>query len=410
MKIVPDTNSSVVKDANTAQLPVKVCLHVLREVHTDYRALRTATTLVQAGYMVSILDVESKRRLPREENIEGIDLKHMIISNWHTSRCFQPWFFLTAVRTFILSICGLLQSRADIYHVLELTALPAGYIVAKLRRKPLIYEAYELHLPVPETNVPFWRPLGGLLMRLLAVLLPRCAGVITTTPLYAEEYRKRFHLSEVTLLRNIPVYRTVQKTDRLRQHLGLSPDTRIVLYQGNLQRNRGLDKVVQAAAFLERDIVIVMMGKGMGTTQKELEALIASLGVADRVKIIPPVPRYEDVLDWTASADIGLILYTPNYSLAVKLILPNKLFEYIMAGVPVLATQLDAVVDVIRTYNVGQVVSSVVPMDIAAAINTMLADPAALAHMSRNALEAARRELHWEKESQQLIHLYQSVM
>ncbi|MFL5626078.1 MAG: glycosyltransferase, partial [Ktedonobacteraceae bacterium] len=146
-----------------------------------------------------------------------------------------------------------------------------------------------------------------------------------------------------------------------------------------------------------------------GETQVQLEALITSEAVADRVKILPPVP-YADLLNWTASADIGLIIYSPDYSLNVRMCLPNKLFEYLMAGLPILASRLEAVSEVIRTYDVGQIVSSLTPEDIGAAINAMCADPEALAHMRCNALEVSQSELCWEKVKSHLIHLYQDIL
>jgi glycosyltransferase involved in cell wall biosynthesis len=151
------------------------------------------------------------------------------------------------------------------------------------------------------------------------------------------------------------------------------------------------------------------MGYGVGATPAELEALIVSEGVADRVRILPPVP-YTELLDWTASADIGLLVYSPDYSLNVQMCLPNKLFEYLMAGLPVLASPLDAVTEVIRTYDVGQIVHSLTQQDIGAAINSMLADRLALARMRCNALNAAKQDLCWEKESQQLIRLYHDIL
>ncbi|MFL5627096.1 MAG: glycosyltransferase, partial [Ktedonobacteraceae bacterium] len=335
--------------------------------------------------------------------------EHIIISNWFTSRRFQPWFFLVALKAFILSIARLFQSQADIYHAHDLMALPACYIVAKLRRKPLIFETYELHFPVPETSIAFWRPLGGLLMRLLGVLLPRCQGVIAASPLYAQEFRKLYHLSEVITIRNIPPYKAVEKNDRLRQYLGFSPETRIALYQGSIQHVRGLDRLVRAAAFLEPDIVIILMGKSYGTIQTELEALIVGEGVADRVKIIPPVP-YEELLAWTASADIGLTIFPPENSLSISMSQPNKLFEYLMAGLPVLSSQLRAVEEIIRAYDVGEIVTLVEPEAIGAAINAMMAHDTTLHRMSHNALEAAKNDLNWEKESLQLIGLYEDIV
>ncbi len=406
MRKAPFIDVSVVQDAATVVPPIKVCMHALRRARTDYRGMRTATALIKEGFEVSILDVEYGGTPPIEEDIGGVRVKHMLIRNWETSRRFEPWFFIIALWTFVRSLFWLIRTPADIYHAVEVTALPACYIAARLRRKPLIFEAYEL--PMPETDVAFWRRLNGLFTHLLAKMLPRCVGVIATSPLDAEEIRKRFRVPEVCLVRNIPAYRTVRKSDRLRQHLGLSPSTSIALYQGGLQTRRRIDKLVSAAAFLEPDIVIVIRGEA-GVEEAQLQALIASEGVADRVKIIPPVPDYTEMLDWTASADIGLIPYTPSVSLSVRFILPNKLFEYIMAGVPVLATQLDAVVEVIRTYDVGQVVSSSDPEDIAAAINAMVADRQALSRMHHNALQAAQ-ELCWENESQQLIHFYRDIL
>lgn len=131
--------------------------------------------------------------------------------------------------------------------------------------------------------------------------------------------------------------------------------------------------------------------------------------MSERVKILPPVP-YEELLDWTVSADIGLVVYSPDYSLSTRWCLPNKLFEYLMVGLPVLSSELDAVVEVIKTYEVGQVVSSLAPVDIARTINTMLADPVALAAMSRNALNAVQQEFHWGKERQKLLQLYHNVL
>ena len=81
-----------------------------------------------------------------------------------------------------------------------------------------------------------------------------------------------------------------------------------------------------------------------------------------------------------------------------------------MAGLPVLSSQLDAIAEVIKTYDVGKVVPSLAPEDIGASINAMLADTAALARMRSNALEAARKEFHWENESQKLIQLYHAVL
>jgi glycosyltransferase involved in cell wall biosynthesis len=233
--------------------------------------------------------------------------------------------------------------------------------------------------------------------------------VITVSPPIAQEIRKRYCTAEVTLVRNTPVYRAVARTDRLRRYLKIPSNVRIALYQGTLQADRELHRLVRASRYLEPNIVIVLMGEDADGVQSELEALIDSEGLADRVKIVPPVP-YTELLDWTASADIGLIIFPVDGSEGLRMCLPNKLFEYLMAGLPILATPLDAVSDILRTYDVGQIVSSLLPADVGAAINAMMADAAACERMRHNALSAAQRELCWEKERQQLITLYSRIL
>jgi glycosyltransferase involved in cell wall biosynthesis len=373
--------------------------------------MREATALVEAGYAVSIVDIENKANRQREEDIRGVCVKHVLVPRSFFSTRFDKGTLVRLIQLFVRNTLRLVQTPADIYHAHEVSALPACYIAACLRHKPIIFDAHEMPLferPVSELGLSR-RLARKLLGVLLAHIVPRCARIITVSSPIVEEIRARYHVQEVTLIRNVPAYRVVPKSDRLRQYLGLKPEVRIALYQGYLQPNRGLDSLVRAAVFLAQDIVIVMMGKNRGTTQAQLEALIASEGVAERVKIIPPVP-YAELLDWTASADIGLNVASPDYSLNVRYFLPNKLFEYLMAGLPVLTSPLEAMVDVINTYDVGQVLPSLAPADIGNAINSMLADPVGLARNRSNALEAARKEFYWEKERLQLLHLYQGIL
>ena len=405
MKVVPRINAKRKEETVHSSSQTRICIYELRRARTDHRMLRSATALVKEGFDVSVIDIEFDRSLPENEDILGMHMRHMIVSEWKRSRQFELWFLFVAIRTFVLSLYLLLRTPTDIYHAVEITALPACSIAAWVRRKPLIFEAYEL--PPPETSVRFWQRLNSLILGVLRMILPHCAGVITTTPLYAQEMCKQFDLAEVVVVRNIPEYCAIQKTDRLRHSLGLTSDTRIALYQGIFQKRRGLDKLVHAAQFLEPNSVIVLMGSG-STTKKELEALIQQKQLSERVKIIPPVPEYRDVPEWTASADIGLLLYPPSHSLSVRFILPNKLFEYIMAGVPVLASQLDAVAEIVDAYGVGQVIASEAPQDIALEINRMLSNREGLHSMHQKTLDAVK-ELCWEKEQEHLINLYQHV-
>lgn len=388
---------------------VRVCFHVLGTFGNDVRAKRAALALQKAGFQVVVVDIAGESLHPTEE-IDGMIVKHMRVHKSFTATRFKRWILLRSAWMFLRSTIYLLRSPSDIYHALDLPALPACYIAACLRRKPVVFDSYELPLStLSEDEMSQGRRLlQALLAPILKHIIPRCAGVIAVSPPIAEEMSRRYPGTHITIVRNIPPYQAMMKSERLRQQLGLDPQTRIALYQGYLQPDRRLDRLVHAARFLKPGIVLVMMGKGTPETLSLLESLITSEGVAERVKILPPVP-YDDLLGWTSSADIGLLIYSPDYSLNVRLCLPNKLFEFLMAGLPVLASPLDAVAEITRTYTVGQLVPSLAPEDIGAAINTMLDDAQELERMHQNALQAAQHCFCWEKEQQQLLHLYDGL-
>ena len=386
---------------------VTVCMHVRGSARTDGRVLREATALVQQGYAVTIVDIEQERTRPQEETIDGITLRH----TFPLTRPFLPtlklWSIFGILHSHLNNTLQIICRKADAYHAHDWMALPACFVASRWHRKPLIFDAHEL--PLVELHGSHWERCLPLFSRLLSWIVPRCKGVITVSPPIAQEIRNRYGASHVTLVRNVHRYISVPRRNQLRESLGLSSEVRIALYQGNLQPDRGLARVVQATSFLNEDIVIVLMGKAYGDTRSQLEALIEQEHVADRVKIVPPV-AYADLLNWTTSADIGLILYTPEQSLNVQWCLPNKLFEYVMAGLPVLATRLDAVAALLQQYHIGHIVPSLSPEAIGTAINTMLADTEELVVMRQNALRAAQGDLCWEHEQQQLIDLYAHVL
>jgi len=382
-------------------------MHVRGMARTDGRVLREAAALVQHGIAVTIVDIEQERTRPVEENVDGIQLRHTFPFTIPFLPGLKLWSIVNVLHSHLSCTIQLIRMKADAYHAHDWMTLPDCFIASLWHRKPLIFDAHEL--PLSELSESRWSRWRKLFARLLTAIMPHCAGVITVSPPIAEELRRCYAASEVTLVRNIHRYTSVPHRDCLREYLGLGSEVRIALYQGNLQPDRGLNNIVRAASFLDSNIVIVLMGKAYGEIRSQLEALIEQDHVEDRVKIIPPV-AYDELLHWTTSADIGLILYTPEQSLNVQWCLPNKLFEYIMAGLPILATQLEAVEEVLHRYHVGRVVPSLTPVAIGSAINTILADTQALAEMRLNALEAAHGDLCWETEQQQLVELYARIL
>jgi glycosyltransferase involved in cell wall biosynthesis len=392
---------ATVQEQSTA--PTRVCMYVLAKGRTDVRVMREAVSLVEAGLRVTLVDIESDRP-SREEMAQGVLIKHARVPSWRVLGRFKPWA-LTKISQMFSSMFTVIRTSADVYHAHDMTALPACYLAAVLRHKPLVFDAHELPVTDPSiTRRPLLRWVTTLLMRWM---IPRCNSVITVSPPIAPEIQRRFGGPAVTLVRNLPSYQAVARTDRLRHYLHLPPETRIALYQGGFQLNRALDSLVSAAPFLAPHTIIALLG--WGPDQARLEALIQETGVGDRVKIVPRVP-YEELLEWTASADIGLTLFLASWSVSIAMCLPNKLFEYMMAGLPVLTTPLEAIVEIVERYGVGRVAPSLEPAVIGAAINDLLDDHVALERMRANALRASQQDLHWAVESQRLITLYQQLL
>lgn len=388
---------------------VKVCFHLMRHFDGDVRARRAAYTLQRAGFQVTVVDI-SGQPYSDEEVCEGIIVKHMRVPSSFIRTRFKRGVLLRAIWIFASSTLFLIHNPSDVYHALDLPALPACYLVARLRRKPIIFESYELPLSTlpPRELSAGRRLLQFLLAPLLRHIIPRCDGVIAVSPPIIQEMSRRYPGARLTLVRNIPPYQVMVKSNLLHQRLGLDAHTRIVLYQGHLQADRELDRLVYVAKFLKPNVVLVLMGKSQPETLALLESLMSREGVTERVKILPPVP-YADLLRWTCSADLGLLIYSPDYSLNIRLCLPNKLFEFLMAGLPILTAPLDAVAEIVQTYAVGQIVSSLAPEAIAAAIHAMLDDEQTLQQMRFNALQVAQQCFCWEKEQQNLLDLYANI-
>jgi glycosyltransferase involved in cell wall biosynthesis len=175
----------------------------------------------------------------------------------------------------------------------------------------------------------------------------------------------------------------------------------VVLYQGGFAPHRGLPTLVRSAHELERGTIVLM---GWGRLEDELRALIAREDLADRVRIVAPVPP-GDVVAYAAGAAIGVIPYEP-VGLNNTYTTPNKLFDYMAAGLPVAASRLPELIRFVEQGEIGLTFAPGDPTSLAGALNKILADPERYARMRKRAQVAARRYT-WERESRKLLALYE---
>jgi glycosyltransferase involved in cell wall biosynthesis len=253
--------------------------------------------------------------------------------------------------------------------------------------------------------------LGGRLARLRwrAVedrLIHGADRVITVNESIADELVRRYRIARPTVIRNVPrVPRAAAAGIDLRERLAIADGVPIVLYLGGLTRNRGLEQLIASIPWLP-DCAIAMVGPAAAGYRPTLDALIARAGAGDRVHVLDPVPP-DAVIATARSADVG-VSFIQNAGLNNYYSLPNKLFEYVHAGLPVVTSTFPELERVVAGRGIGVTCDPADPEAIAAALGSLLRDPERRARMSANALAAAC-ELSWEAEGQRYVALFDEL-
>lgn len=379
----------------------KVCMLVLHDITYDSRVKREAKTLSQAGYKVKILEF-SDSRTPQHEGLDGIEVSTIRI----LTRGLPKNTFWRGVKylEYLWSACRqAVRERADVYHAHDLYPLVPAFLGARLRGAKVIFDAHEL-----------WTEQGGISSfvakvwrRIERFLLPRVDAVLTVNEALAEVLHVEYGAKEKpVVVMNCQPYANYERTLKLADFLknkGIQ-GKRIVLYQGGLVPGRGLSQLVHAFESLEEDIVLVLMG--YGTLKQELSALVRQLGLDTRVWFHPPVTP-DVLLAYTASADLGVVIYE-NTCRNNYLCSPNKLFEYLAAGIPIVMCDFPVLGKLLRKYEVGHEFDPSSPESIASAIRFCLADPARYERMRVNTRQAML-EYNWENETAKLLEVYRSL-
>jgi glycosyltransferase involved in cell wall biosynthesis len=319
-------------------------------------------------------------------------LVYTTLMRFHKPLMFVDWYW----RTYRL----LRNSPIDFVHANDLITLPVAAPLARRTGAQLIYDAHELY---PEVST--LSPLEARVWRHLErPLIKRADRVMTVCDSIARELVLRYEVRLPVVLLNCPP--RAMRTGRGNHHLlrlkaGLNGNSEpIVLYQGGFAPNRGLPALVGAAGLWRQGVLVLM---GWGRLEEELRAMIANQGLSDRVVITGPVAQ-SDLLDFTAGADVGVIPYEP-VGLNNTYTMPNKLFEYIAAGLPVVATDLPELRRVLHGDGLGLTFQTVSPTAIAAAVDQILEDRALRAQMHANVLRVQDRYT-WESQVPVLLELY----
>lgn len=297
------------------------------------------------------------------------------------------------------------QLAPDVVHANDANALVPALLICAGTRARIIYDSHELWRRRNIRQDRWLAPATEAIIERLGIR--RAGGVITVSGSIADWLQRTYRLPErPTLVRNIPTARTVPdpKLGRLRELTGLGPADKIVSYTGGITTGRGLEETVDAVALLPADVHLVLLGYGDASYTAGLLRRAREAGVAERVHLAGSVPSAQ-VPQTLADADAAVVYVRP-ICLSYRYSLPNKLFESIHAGLPIVAADLPDTAAIVRQYGVGEVFDAGTPQELAAAIEQVLADPSGY----RAAARAAAAELTWEHEAEHLIGLYRRVL
>jgi len=419
----------------------RVAMFVFNEVDHDRRVLKEADALAAAGWSVTIHGIRKggfatgdRRQRPSGVEIvrHGLTPRPALPPGWHPllSLVVAPAFLLCLVGTAALARLGLGLGRqarsaiglwawgtaaaraaagADVLHAHDLSGGVPALFAARVSGAPLVYDSHEVFL-----ESGHWARAPRLVRSFMAErierpLLRRAAALVTVNPAVEAELGRRYDLP----VRRAVVYNCVEvrelspRPTELRDAMGVGPETPVALYHGGLSPVRGLRQIV-SAALDPRMAAIHFAFLGYGPMERELRELAARPESGGRIHVLKAVSP--DVLDrWVAGADVGLM---PNQheTLNEYVSTPNKLFESIGVGVPVVSSDFPERRRIVAggpEGPLGALCDPADPADIARAILEVVGGaPGDRDAFRRRCLAAARARWNWDSQAESLISLY----
>jgi glycosyltransferase involved in cell wall biosynthesis len=396
---MPSKNKQLIKPNISIFIPISTThlfttkkiavVSVINDLVTDNRVNKTCLTLVECGYEVILIGRKLPNSLPLLKLLyKGIRMRLLFKKG--------PLFYLFfTIRLFL----KLLVTKTDVLYANDLDTLLPNFLVARLKKIPLIYDSHELFCEVPELlQSPFKR---NIWLQIEKRIVPKLDFCITVNQSIAKIFEQKYHVP-FHVVRNMS---DSEKPPHLKskQELNLPIDRKIILLQGaGINMDRGAEELVQAMCFVNNAFLLIIGG---GDSWPVLKQKVVDLNLNAKVKLIDKIPK-NDLMHYTYLADVGISI-DKNTNLNYYNSLPNKIFDYLNAGVPILASRLPEVERIIKHYNVGDFIENHQPDTIAAMLNELLASDR-LQQYKANTLKA-KNELSWDIEKQRLIKVVQSV-
>jgi glycosyltransferase involved in cell wall biosynthesis len=384
---------------------------VMNDFLHDGHTHREAATLAEAGWRVLVVGTQrADGKLPDREMISGFEVWRVRYGRFG-DRLWRPWRWIRHALQAVQIIRTIYPLSTRVYHAHDLPAMILLSCLRALRRHPapLIYDVHNIYLfqmRYTSRLVQVWHSATRPLFMRIEAALARRANAVTTLSEPAARAMMRWY----GFPRPVVIHNTVDLADEtavapfdLRALVGSG--RRCVIHSGDIaDKRRSLSELVRAVAQLPDDVALVFVGRGESIP--DLKQLAKDLQIEDRVFFVPAVAP-EQVAAVIRQADAAAVLMRPG-SWNTRAQPPNKLFEAVAAGLPVVASNVFVLRRIIRQYPVGVICSPTDPDAIAAALAQVLSAEAQVYY--REQVRAAQAVLNWQVDARKLCALYETIL
>ena len=366
----------------------RVLVTVSNDLVTDHRVHKTCMTLHRLGWEVLLIGrilPHSPSMNPRPYPTKRMNLLFKKGPLFYAEMNLRYFLFLLfAKKTALLSN--------------DLDTLPANFLAAKLSGCSLVFDSHEYYTEVPELVT---RPLvQGVWKRIEKWIVPHLKFAYTVAGPIAELFQKNYQVNFEVVM-NAPLLNLKRPTGK--HDLSGFKEKIILVQGGGINIDRGMEELIEAMQYVKGGVLLIV---GAGDVIPILKEKTKTLGLENKVIFYGRVP-IEELGEIAPQAYVGLSIDKAT-NLNYELSLPNKLFDYIHAELPLICTPLPEVKRMVEKYEVGVVIEHLEPNYLAAQINLFLENEAAREQFSKNCLKA-KEELCWEKEEQKIIRIFDQI-
>jgi len=362
----------------------RVILAVTNDLHTDQRLHKVCCSLSENDFDVTLIG----------RKVDNRQLSNRPYGTFRFNLLFNKGFLFYANYNLALFI-KLLFVKGNIFVANDLDALPACYIAAKIRRKKLVVDLHELFPQSPEIFNrkrvhKFWETIES-------YFLPKCSNIYTVCKSIADYYQDKYGL-KVKVVRNLPNQSNTKITDIA--DWPFPEKKKCILYQGATNMGRGLERLIESMQWIDAYLLIA----GGGDVLDQLKDKSKILQLENKIHFTGKLP-FTELNKYTKLADMGISL-EENLGLNYYYALPNKIFDYIRAEIPIIVSPFPEMSRIVNEYEVGFLDSSNTSKELATELSKILnLDNEELIQLKANCRKAGK-ELCWENEESVLLSMY----